>query len=616
MGSWLAVKTALRLLARRDRLLLGLVVVAQAVLALLDLAGIAILGLVVALAASTASGGAVPPQLSTLLDVAGLEASISPSFVAQLAVLAGLLLIGKSILSFLLTRRAFRFLASRQATISSSLASDLLSQPLLFVQRRSSQETSYALTSGANAATLGILGNGLVIASEAALILVLTLGLMAVDPVVALFTLAYFFLIGLLLQKTLSGWAASLGAQVASAEVKSMASVQEAMRTYREVTVFGRRNLYVERFRTLRIMAARVQADIQVMSQISKYAFEVALIVGAGILVFTMASSGDLASGLAVIAVFMAAASRMMPSLLRVQGAALGIRSASNSAAPTLALARELDGVDNHSALLTESEQGASALLRGLEQGYEGLTASLSVQSVMLIYPGADRPAVSNVSFEVTQGSSVALVGATGSGKSTLADLILGVLEPDEGQVLIGGLAPGDATRQWPGSVTYVPQDIAVVDGTVRDNVALGLTPEMTYDERIWEALERAQLASLLRGSREGLDTLVGEHGVRLSGGQKQRLGLARALYSRPRLLVLDEATSALDAETELAVSKALTALEGTVTTVTIAHRLATVRHCDLVLYLEHGRVAASGTFGEVRAHNEAFDRQARLLGL
>jgi ABC-type multidrug transport system fused ATPase/permease subunit len=265
---------------------------------------------------------------------------------------------------------------------------------------------------------------------------------------------------------------------------------------------------------------------------------------------------------------------------------------------------------------VTEPEKSSEALLKGLEEGYDGLRASLSVQSVTLTYPGADRPAVNNVMFEVVQGASVALVGSTGSGKSTLADIILGVLEPEEGRVLIGGFAPGDVTRRWPGSVTYVPQDIAVVDGTVRDNVALGLTPEMTYDERVWEALDRAQLSSLLRGSRQGLDTLVGEHGVRLSGGQKQRLGLARALYSRPTLLVLDEATSALDAETELAVSDALTALEGAVTTVTIAHRLATVRHCDLVIYLEHGRVVASGTFAEVREASQSFDRQARLLGL
>lgn len=614
MELWRGVRSALVLLSRRDRGLLALVVLAQAILALLDLIGIALLGIVVALAAAAASGESPPSQVTRAVSALGLDSAMTVETVAKLALAAGLLLIAKSLLSFLLTRRAFRFLATRQAIISSTMASQLLSQPLLFVQRRSSQETSYALTSGANAATLGILGNALVVGSEVALILVLTAGLMAVDPVVATFTLAYFAAVGLLLQRTLSGWAVRLGAQVASAEVDSMASVQEVMRTYREVTVFGRRTLYVDRFRVLRTTAARVLADIQMMAQLSKYAFEIALVVGGGLLVLTLTTSGNLASGLAVVTVFMAAASRMMPSLLRIQGAALGIRSASSSAAPTLELAAELQAAGSQPP--ASPELLAPALLRGIREGYPDVTASLRLRDVTLIYPGTAAPAVNRISLEVEEGASVALVGSTGSGKSTLADLILGVLHPDEGTVTIGDLPPSEVTNRWPGSVTYVPQDIAVVDGSVRDNVALGLPPEMVLDERIWESLDRAQLGSFLRTSREGLDTLVGEHGVRLSGGQRQRLGLARALYSRPRLLVLDEATSALDAETEGAISKTLESLEGEVTTVTIAHRLATIRHCDLVVLLDHGHVKAQGSFDDVRAASQNFDRQARLLGL
>ena len=180
----------------------------------------------------------------------------------------------------------------------------------------------------------------------------------------------------------------------------------------------------------------------------------------------------------------------------------------------------------------------------------------------------------------------------------------------------IAGLHPSEATLQWPGALAYVPQDIAVIDGTVRSNVALGLPAEIIDDDQIWEALDRAQLGDFLRGEREGIDTVVGEHGVRLSGGQRQRLGLARALFTRPRLLVLDEATSALDAETELAVSQALEQLEGNVTLIIVAHRLATIRHCDQVAYLDDGELKALGSFTEVRERVPGFDRQAELLGL
>jgi len=216
----------------------------------------------------------------------------------------------------------------------------------------------------------------------------------------------------------------------------------------------------------------------------------------------------------------------------------------------------------------------------------------------------------------VAAGASVALVGPTGAGKSTLADAILGVVKPAQGEVLIGGLPPLEAVSQWPGALAYVPQTVAIATGTIRQNVALGLPERAIDDDRVWEALKSARLDDFLKEAREGLDTIVGESGVRLSGGQRQRLGIARALYTRPRLMVLDEATSALDAETERAIVDTLQELEGEVTIVTIAHRLATVRHCDLVVYLEAGRVVAQGSFDEVIAAVPNFAQQAHLLGL
>jgi ABC-type multidrug transport system fused ATPase/permease subunit len=207
-------------------------------------------------------------------------------------------------------------------------------------------------------------------------------------------------------------------------------------------------------------------------------------------------------------------------------------------------------------------------------------------------------------------------VGSTGAGKSTLADVILGVLAPDLGVVFVGGHAPADNVLRWPGAMAYVPQDIAVINGTVRENVAMGLPEDLVHDERAWEALERARLADFLLSMREGLDTVVGEHGVKFSGGQRQRLGIARALYTRPRLLVMDEATSALDAETEAAVTDTFSSMSGEVTLVVIAHRLATIRHSDQIAYLNEGRLMAVGSFDEVRAKVPDFERQAELLGL
>jgi len=255
-------------------------------------------------------------------------------------------------------------------------------------------------------------------------------------------------------------------------------------------------------------------------------------------------------------------------------------------------------------------------VLAGLASGYVGFEPSVRLESASVTYPGADRPAIADATLTVHPGESLALVGPTGAGKSTLADLVLGVVHPDSGSIAVSGLEPAQAVSGWPGAMAYVPQDVSVLNGTIRSNVALGIPEDSVVDELVWEALDRAHLADMLRGEREGLDTVVGEHGVRLSGGQRQRLGLARALYTRPRLIVLDEATSALDAETERAVSEALDELEGDVTLVIVAHRLATIRHCTQVAYIEHGSIKALGSFEEVREAQPNFDRQAQLLGL
>jgi ABC-type multidrug transport system fused ATPase/permease subunit len=197
-----------------------------------------------------------------------------------------------------------------------------------------------------------------------------------------------------------------------------------------------------------------------------------------------------------------------------------------------------------------------------------------------------------------------------------LAEVILGITEPDNGQVWISGLSPSRATERWPGAISYVPQEVAIANGSIRQNVALGLPKDAIDDSLVWRALERARLGDFLRDERDGLDTELGEHGLRISGGQRQRVGIARALYSNPKLLVLDEATSALDADTEVAITETILELASEVTVVVIAHRLSTVKHATQLAYLDEGRILATGTFDEVRALVPSMERQARLLGL
>jgi len=585
--------------------------------AFLDLLGVLLVGLVTALSLSAMSSVAQPAIVQTALETFGLEQSDPTTVALSLAAIAGFLLITKSALNMFLAKRILRFLANRQAIVSGRLAAGLLSKPLLQVQQRSSQETVYTLTSGVSAATIIVLGQVSIALSELTLLIVLAVGMLIISPVVTIFAIIFFMIIGFTLQRVLAARAGRIGEQAAHLEVQSVSTVQEALRTYREAVVSQRRGLYVQRFQNLRWAGAVNLTDMQFQGLIPKYVLEIALVCGAGFLAASQLLTQDLSAAVAIIAVFLAAGSRIVPSILRLQGAGIMIRSAAGQAAPTYELAHELDAAQLASASAESFGSIDPAIIREkLQRGHEGFDASIVISQVDLCYPDASAPALAGVSLTLRAGQSLALVGPTGAGKSTLADVILGVLIPDSGEALICGLSPAESLANWPGAVAYVPQDVAMANGTVRENVALGLPSEIIDDEWVWDALNRAHLGDFLRDSREGINTVIGENGMKLSGGQRQRLGIARALYTRPKLLVLDEATSALDAETEQAISQTLQELEGSVTTVTIAHRLATIRHCDLVVYLEGGRTVAQGTFDEVRAATPQFERQAQLLGL
>jgi ABC-type multidrug transport system fused ATPase/permease subunit len=241
---------------------------------------------------------------------------------------------------------------------------------------------------------------------------------------------------------------------------------------------------------------------------------------------------------------------------------------------------------------------------------------SVELKNVSFGYPGRLQPAIANVSLKILAGESLAVTGPTGAGKSTLVDLILGVTTPDSGQIDIAGERPANAVALWPGKISYVPQEIFILNRSVRENVTPGIEPNTVDDRLVWRALERAHIAGFVKDELGGLDAILGEEGSQLSGGQRQRIGIARALYSEPGLLVLDEATSALDTETEKAITETVRELHGEVTMIIVAHRLSTVRNATSVIFLEDGVVTARGTFDEVRKNSPRFNSQAELAGM
>jgi len=607
-----AVRESLRLLNKRDRRLLGVSTGLQMSTSFLDLAGVLLLGLVASVAVTVVQSQPPPEIVSSAFARLGQEGLTSQEMVIYLGVMAAVVLLAKSVASTILIRRILRFLANRQALVSARLSAELLSQPLTDIQRRSTQETAYALMGGVGQATVGLLGQAVIAVTELSLLVVLGVALLFIDPLVTLGSIAFFALVGVILQRLLGSWASRLGREGALLDITSLNAIQEALAAYREITVSNRRSLYVERIQDIRWRAAGIAAEFGFIGQIPKYVFETALVLGAFILTAVLFLSRDAVAAVGTLALFLAAGSRVMPSLLRLQGAALAIRAAAGGAEPTYQLAADL----GHPLDTQRPSQVDLQIRARIAAGHEDFSATVSVQHVTLHYAETKRAALMGINLEVESGQSIALVGRSGAGKSSLADVILGVVKPDSGHVLVGGLAPDDAVRRWPGGISYVPQEVALANDTVRANIALGLPRQAVDDELVWSALRKTGLASHISSEPAGLDAHIGERGLRLSGGQKQRLGLARALFTQPRLLVLDEATSALDAETEMDITSTLTAVHGSITTIIVAHRLSTVRHVDKVAYLENGRLIAFSSFDDVLREVPSFRRQADLMGL
>jgi ABC-type multidrug transport system fused ATPase/permease subunit len=598
---------AFKLLAKRDQLRLKLISIVQVLLGILDLVGVAFIGVLGALSISGVQSRAPGTRVYSILEILQLENFSFQAQSAALGIIAISFLVLKTLLSVFFTKKSLFFLSFKGAQISANLIEDLLSRDIQEIRKRGSQEILYSCTSGVYGITVGILSTGVSLVADLSAVSLILIGIFAFDPTMALLTCCLFATIAFVMFKLQQERARELGQELGRLAVQSEEQIVEILSAYRELVVHDRQDFYIQNIRKQRLELAGTQAEMSFMPQVSKYIIEVSVLVGGVLISAVQFLRLDATQAFATLAIFLAAGSRIAPAVMRLQQNLVLMRHSIGISSATFELIEDLY---SHAGKQNSESQPR---IENVNDSFEG---KIRIENLSFKFQDAEKNLLSDVSFTVEPGSVIALVGPSGSGKSTLVDLMLGILKPTAGIVEISGLAPNQAIKKWPGLISYVPQEVLITKASLLENVGLGFAVEEINQDHVLASLRKARLEELIDLGKSGFSQSIQERGGNLSGGQKQRIGIARALYTNPRLIILDEATSALDVSTESEISDALLALKGKVTLVLVAHRLSTVRNADLVIYVDLGRIIAQGTFEEVRSQVPQFDKQANLLGL
>jgi ABC-type multidrug transport system fused ATPase/permease subunit len=557
----------------------------QALVGIFDLIGIALMGAVGAIAITGLQTNTSPKNLTKYFAILNLESKPFQFQVAIVASLAIFFMIARTLFSAYILKKALFFLATLSADISEKIVAKLFSSSLKIIQEKSVSEYTYALTSGVSAMTIGVGGAAIALASDLSLLILITITLMWVNLPLALITIVYFSLVAFFLYRQLSTKVRKYGQESSKLTILTQSFLSQSIYSFRELFVKNIEANRIHEVSKARRESTLLEADLNFLTNISKYTLEISLLLGGLILSAVQFSASSAIEAITILSLFLAAGMRIAPSVLRVQQNLLGIKQQYGASTPTIQLINSLEGITAPKFEVPK-----------FQRTHGGFYPEIAIQDLSFNYPGSSKQVFSSINLEVKFGNFVVFVGPSGAGKTTLIDLILGLHLPTKGLIQISNLKPKEAIEMWPGAIGYVPQNVELFQGTILENITFGYSEKEWAIEDVWETLSAANLKDFVEDLPQGLHTLVGERGATLSGGQKQRLGIARALFTNPSLIVLDEATNALDLDAEHAISTFLETIRGKKTVLVIAHRFSTVNKADQIVYIEDGKLVFDGT--------------------
>ena len=533
----------------------------------------------------------ISPFISILLDNSMIETNIYIKFVydllgfsntgAFLALLTFMLAgvyIFRGLYLYAVSKVQYRVIARRQANLSARLLEKILDYPYLYHTRKNLAELQRIIVTDVEQ-MFALISNVMLMLTDLFMSLFIVIFLAIVSPVMTACVVVMAAICVLLYLKAFRRKIRVAGERVRDAHIGMNKAVNQAVGGIKEVKIARREGHFHRAFVKCSDVFVKYFTRNQVLAALPKLVIESVCFGGAFIIIGTLIVGGaDIASLVPQLSVFVLAAFRLLPAVSRLVGylnSVIYYRTSVDSVYKSLYEEDDVAAIKQH---LPETELPAAV-------------RDIIVSNVTFQYPNTHSPVLKDTSLVIPDKKSTAFIGPSGAGKTTLADIILGVLTPESGGVFHAGKSIHHSFDEWSRCVGYIPQQIYMLDESILENVAFGIDRADIDVAQVWSALEQAQLADFARSLPEGLETVVGDRGIRLSGGQRQRIGIARALYNNPSILVLDEATSSLDTETEKAVMEAIEKFQGDKTMIIIAHRLSTIGHCDIVYRVEDGDV-------------------------
>lgn len=492
-----------------------------------------------------------------------------------------------------------RFVFSKRTLLGTRLLRSYMLKPYTFHLERNAAE----LIRNIIVETIRVFNfvqNLLKICSELFLFCVIAIMLLWINSIVVIGIISIFGILSGIFYKSVSNYVVTLGQKVQSSLLHVNQSILEGIGAIKEVKIFGCEEYFPNRYYFNMMENARANWRYSTINTMPRLFLEVVAVGSVSLIVVALQIQGkDIKMLLPTLGLFAMAIIRLTPSLGQIVANLHSIRFDSSA----------VNVIYDH--IYKSNETAAPCRLCEKSSQKRSFSRSLKINNLSYTYPNSNVIVLKKISLEITKGQSIAFAGSSGAGKTTLANLILGLLTPLEGGILVDDRNIFEHLSAWQRMIGYVPQSIFLLDATIKNNIAFGLNEKEIDDSKVWKAIEIAQLKAFIKELPDGLDTVIGENGVRLSGGQRQRLGIARALYHEPEILILDEATSSLDGETEREVSQAIEMLSGRKTLIIIAHRLSTIKNCDKIYYMEKGTIVDTGTFQQLMLKNTEFKRVA-----